>query len=107
MSCVQTLKPLRPSAFRAFLGLKSPKTRRSILSAPRQLSVFWVTFWVRKLCYCEGPLSRCLWGPVVYSIWVGFLARMFSQMHSPYPAPIRTVSSGIVRIEHSVETKMI
>ena len=47
MSCGLVVKPLGPSAFQAFLGLKSPKTRRSFLSAPRRLSIFWVTFWVR------------------------------------------------------------
>ena len=59
MSCGLVVKPLRPSASRAFLGLKSTKTRRSFLSAPRRLSIFWVTFWVRILRGGTSKISTC------------------------------------------------
>ncbi len=36
-----------PQCFPGLFGPEIPKTRRSFLSAPRRLSIFWVTFWVR------------------------------------------------------------
>ena len=55
MSCCRFLRPLHRSAFQAFWGLKSPKTRRLFLFAPWRFSAVWVRVWVGKSGHPKVP----------------------------------------------------